>query len=126
MTDRLDAGDRRFLLICLLVTGASLWIGIRYFYPAFPEASIDFRGTRESSAPIAVRFLEAQGVTLAGYRHAARFQYDEDAKVFLERELGLERANAVMARELKLWRWGHRWYRPLEREEVQVEVAPSG
>ena len=56
----------------------------------------------------------------------ARFQFDEDAKVFLERELGLERANAIMGREVKLWRWGHRWYRPLEREEVTVEVTPRG
>jgi membrane protease YdiL (CAAX protease family) len=126
MPERLEAGDRRFLLVCLLVTGASLWIGIRYFYRAFPEASIDFRVTRDSSTPIAERFLEAQGIALSGYRHAARFQYDDDAKVFLERELGLERANASMARELKIWRWGHRWYRPLEREEVQVEVTPSG
>jgi membrane protease YdiL (CAAX protease family) len=126
MTDTLRPRDYRFIAICALISGASLWIGVRYFYRAFPEASIDFQVTRESSQPIAERFLASHEIPISGYRHAARFQFDEETKVFLERELGLERANAIMGREVKLWRWGHRWYRPLEREEVTVEVTPRG
>ena len=118
--------DYRFILFCLLVCALSLIIGIRYFYRAFPEASIDFQFTRESSQPVAESFLAAQGLSTGGYRHAAVFAYDGTAKVFLERELGAEAANAVLGTEVRLWRWGHRWYQPSQKEEFRVEVTPRG
>ncbi len=126
MDDRLNIRDYRFILICLAVCAVCLWIGFRYFYRAFPEASIDFQYTKDSSLPVAEGFLAAQGITTRDYRHASVFRYDDEAKVFLERELGLQKANALMGRDLKLWRWGHRWFRPLQKEEVRVEVTTRG
>jgi membrane protease YdiL (CAAX protease family) len=126
MDDRLQPRDYRFILICAVVCAASLWIGIRYFYRAFPEASIEFQFTKDTSLPVAERFLAAQGISVRDYRHASAFRYDDEAKVFLERELGLEKANALMGRELKLWRWGHRWFKPLQKEEVRVEITTRG
>ena len=126
MDDRLHARDYRFVLICLAVCALSLWIGIRYFYRAFPEASIEFRVTKDTSLPIAERFLAAQGISRRDYRHAAAFRYDDETKVFLERELGLEKANALIGKNLKLWRWAHRWYRPLQKEEIRAEVTTRG
>ena len=120
------SADFRFVLLCVGVSAASLWFALRYFHRTFPEASIDFEVTRVSSRPVAERFLAAQGISTARYRHAARFQYDEDAKVFLERELGLDRLNAGAARDVRLWRWGHRWSRPRDAEEVRAEVTPRG
>ncbi len=126
MDDRLHARDYRFVLICFAVCAASLWVGVHYFYRAFPEASIDFQVTKDASLPIAERFLAAQGISTGTYRHAAVFRYDDETKVFLERELGLERANALMGRDLKLWRWGHRWFKPLQKEEIRAEVTTRG
>lgn len=126
MDDRLNARDYRFILICVTVCAFCLWIGIRYFYRAFPEASIEFQVTRESSLPIAERFLAAQSLSTGDCRHAAIFTYDDNAKVFLERELGLEKANDILRRDLKLWRWSHRWFRPLQKEEFRVEVTTRG
>ena len=126
MPDTLRAKDYRLILLCLLVSAASLVVGIRYFYRAFPEASIQFNVDRDSSEPPAQKFLAAQGIPLEGYRHASAFVYDDEAKVFLERKLGLKRANVVMAGEIKLWRWGHRWFRPLQKEEIRVEVTTRG
>jgi membrane protease YdiL (CAAX protease family) len=126
MDERLQPRDYRLILICAAVCALGLWIGIKYFYRAFPEASIEFQFTKDTSLPVAERFLAAQGISTRDYRHASAFRYDDEAKVFLERELGLEKANALMGRELKLWRWGHRWFKPLQKEEVRVEITTRG
>ena len=99
---------------------------MRNFYRAFPEASIDFKVSRDDARNIADRFLSDQGYRLEGYRQAAQFTYDEQAKTFLEREVGLERANRIMGTRVRLWRWAYRWFRPLQKEEYNVEITPRG
>src|SRR5579884_3651216 len=90
--ERLAARDYRFIVVCLALLAGTAWFTSRNFYRAFPEASIDFRVNRDQSGDIASRFLGAQHLATGGYRHASRFSYDDDAKTFLERELGLEKA----------------------------------
>jgi membrane protease YdiL (CAAX protease family) len=126
MEERLDRRDRRLLLGCLLVIALSLAVGIPNFYRAFPEASIDFAITRDQAREKAVAFLEARGLPAAGYRHSAAFKYDALAKTFLERELGLAEATALIGRPVRLWRWSNRWTRELEKEELQVELTTTG
>ncbi|HZT33822.1 MAG TPA: CPBP family intramembrane glutamic endopeptidase [Bryobacteraceae bacterium] len=126
MRSRLDGKDLRFLSLCFLVLLATVWFSARFFYRAFPEASIDFRVTREEAGRLAGAFLRSRGLNPAGYREAARFRYDDDAKTFLERELGLERANRIMGARVRLWQWSRRWFRPLEKEEFRVDVTPRG
>ncbi len=118
--------DARFVLICLLICAVSLFIGASWFYRAFPEASIDFKVDRLSSQPLAEKFLASQGMDTAGYLHASSFQYDNASKVFLERELGLKQANLLMGKDVKLWRWGHRWFKPKQKEEFRAEITTSG
>ncbi len=147
--EKLTKRDSRLIWICVAASVLSLWITIGLFFQVFPEASIEFNVNRESSLKIARDFLfklnsqsrQPQGNTvsheshslgnvspldLSGYRHAAIFDYDEIAKIYLERELGLERANQVLGREVRLWRWKHRWFRSLEKEEFQVDVSTRG
>ncbi len=144
--EKLNSRDFRLIGVCVLVAILSLWITTKFFFRVFPEASIQFRVNRESSLPIAKDFLNGLGqkrgdlaaasldrtsvstspAGLEGYQHVAIFDYDENAKTFLERELGLEKANGIMGREVKLWRWRHRWFRPLQKEEFQVDISPRG
>jgi len=126
MRERLSRADLRFLAICFGLLVVTIWFSAHYFYRAFPEASIDFRVTRAEARELARRFLAGRGYSLAGHREASQFQYDETAKTFLERELGLERANAIMGTRVRLWRWAQRWFRPLEREEYRAEITPRG
>jgi membrane protease YdiL (CAAX protease family) len=126
MAEALRSKDYRLIVICLFVCAASLFIGIRYFYRAFPEASIDFRLNKESSKPLADQFLVSRGIKVDDYRHASAFRYNDHAKVYLERELGLERSNILMGGKIKLWRWGHRWFKPMQKEEVHIEITPQG
>ncbi|MGC9949671.1 MAG: CPBP family intramembrane glutamic endopeptidase [Bryobacteraceae bacterium] len=126
MPERLRRADFRFLAVCFLLLAGAVWFSARYFYRAFPEASIDFRVTRDQARAQAERFLASQDFHINGYRQASRFSYDDDAKTFLERELGLDRANGIMGSHVRLWRWSWRWFRPLQKEEFRVDVTPAG
>ncbi len=126
MPEKLRADDFRFIFMCLIAAGMALIFSIKYFHAAFPEASLNIDVRREESRPIAEQFLSARGYTVNGYRHSAVFDYDEQAKVFLEKEMGLERAQRVLGSTIKLWRWSHRWFRPLQKEEFRVDVTPQG
>lgn len=126
MRERLTAADSRFLLICVLLFGATVWFAVTHFYQAFPEASIDFVVTRPQALQTAQDFLASQGYRTDGYREASRFSFDDNAKTFLERELGLEKANQLMGSHIRLWRWSYRWFRPLQKEEFQAEVTTRG
>jgi membrane protease YdiL (CAAX protease family) len=126
MQDRLRSSDYRFIAICLALLGASTWFSVRNFYRAFPEASIDFRVNRSDAQTLAARFLERRNYAVGGYRQASRFDFDDQAKTFLEREAGLERANRIMGSRVRLWRWSYRWFRPLQKEEYRVDITPAG
>src|SRR3989442_2577270 len=53
MPIRLTHREFRIIAAGVLVASVSLGIGVKYFWRAFPEAAIDFRLTREQSAPVA-------------------------------------------------------------------------
>ncbi|HUP02963.1 MAG TPA: CPBP family intramembrane glutamic endopeptidase, partial [Bryobacteraceae bacterium] len=124
--ERLRGSDYRFIAICLAMLAGTVWYSARNFHRAFPEASIDFRVSREQAQTLALKFLAGQGADTSGYRLASRFSYDDDAKTFLEREAGLERANQMMGSQVRLWRWAYRWFRPGQKEEYRVEITPTG
>ena len=118
--------DRRLLLLCALLSAISLAVGVWLYPRANPEASIRFEVDRSQSEANALELLQELGRDTDDHRHAAIFTYDRDAKVFLERTLGLETTNRLLGEDLPLWRWSHRWFRPLEAEEFKVEVAIDG
>jgi membrane protease YdiL (CAAX protease family) len=126
MKERLQAPDYRFIAVCLALLAGSIWFSAGNFYRAFPEASIDFRVNRGDAQALAQNFLRSQGYSLGAYRVASRFEWDDTAKTFLEREAGLEQANQIMRTRVRLWRWSFRWFRPQEREEFRADITPGG
>ena len=126
MPIKLTAPQYRTIAIALAVAAVSLGISLKYFRQTFPEASLDLRVNRADSEPIARQFLADRGWQLGSYRHTAIFTYDEETKLYLERTQGLERMNQLTAGPVHLWRWSHRWFRPQQREEFGVNVAPTG
>ena len=123
---RLTRRDWTLIAICLAIALACVAIVGRYFQAAFPEASIDFEVDRNSSRAIAETLLAAQRVDVRGMKHAVRFDSDSQARIFLERTLGLERAQRILRDDVRVWSWHHRWFQPLVEEELSVDVAPSG
>jgi len=120
---RLTKSDWLFIAVCIAIAAVSVFVILNWFTRVFPEASIDFRYDRDSSQKIAEPLVAAQA---RGMKHTAVFDGDDQAKIFLERTLGLPRATPVMRRQVRLWWWHHRWFRPLQEEEFAVDVAPTG
>jgi membrane protease YdiL (CAAX protease family) len=126
MQVKLGVRERKVIVIAIAVSAVSLAIGIRYFSRAFPEASLTLRVGRADSLPIAQKFLSSHDFNTSGYRHAAIFTYDDDAKTYLERTQGLATMNRLTSGPIHLWRWSHRWFKPQQKEEFRVDVSTEG
>ncbi len=125
-SDRLTGSDKRALLLWVLVGIAGVWFAHHYFFRAFPEASVDFRVSRGEALKRAQGFIGGIGENIGGYRSSIVFDVDENAKTYLERELGLQQANQLMSSQLNIWYWDVRFFRPQQEEEFDVRVSPSG
>ena len=124
--DRLESRDWRALLGWILVGILGLIVAFRFFFVAFPEASLDLRISRDEALGRARAFLAEQGYRLEGYQSSIVFSVDDNAKTYLERELGLEEANRLMASEVNVWHWSARFFRSQQQEEFRIEVDPGG
>jgi membrane protease YdiL (CAAX protease family) len=126
MLERLTSHDKRLIVLAILVSVASVAYIRHNFFAAFPEASIDLRHSKEEITGMANRFLRERGLSTAGYRQLTLFDPDEEARTYLEREVGVEQANRLMQSDVAVWRWRARWFRPPEQEEMTVYVSPTG
>lgn len=124
--EKFNRKDIRLIIIAVLVAAISVVIAWFYFDDAFPEANIHFDVDRSASEVVALHFLQSQGFSITPYRHASIFDYDNQAKIYLERELGLKKANELMSGPIKIWHWSHRWFRSKQTEEYDVNVTPQG
>ena len=124
--EKLNPRDRRFLLACVAVMVVGAALTALLFKRAFPEASIEFRVNRSQARVAGEKFLQGLGRDVSGKKFAGRFDVEDDAKVYLERELGLERAGRHYGTDAKVWRWKMRWFRSGVKEEERAEITPRG
>lgn len=68
----------------------------------------------------------APGPKLPAALKSITFSYDDDAKSFLEYELGVRKANELMTKEIPVWYWRVRMARELQQEELRVWINPEG
>jgi membrane protease YdiL (CAAX protease family) len=123
---RLTGSDKRVLLLWIICGTLGLVFAQRYFFRAFPEASVDFKISRKQAQDRARTFVQSLGENVDGYQSTITFQVDDDAKTYLERGLGLQEANRLMASELNIWFWEVRFFKPQQEEEYKVRVSPAG
>jgi hypothetical protein len=124
--EKLTGSDKRALLLWILVGIVGGVFAQKYYFRAFPEASVDFKVSRTEAQTRARQFVEGLGTNLKGYESTIVFDVDDNAKTYLERELGLQHANQLMASELNIWFWDVRFFRPQQEEEFLVRVSPAG
>src|SRR3974390_1327698 len=98
--EKLGARDARDLLVWILAGAIGAGVAYKYFFRAFPEASVEFKVPRGEALAKARQFAAAQGARLDGYDSTIVFDLDETAKTYLEREVGLDRANRMMREDL--------------------------
>jgi len=124
--ERLGANDKKVLLIWILAGLVGAGVAYKYFFQAFPEASVEFKVPRAAALEQARQFAIAQGAHLDGYQSSIIFQVDDTAKTYLEREVALQQANQTMRNDIHIWYWQTRYFRPLQKEEFDVRVDPAG
>ncbi len=134
---RLTSGDLRTLLLWLLAGIIGAGVGYRYFFAAFPEAALDLKVPRVEAEEAAREFVRVQVAPWAAdhplddYYRSIVFRVEDSSeeggpKTYLERELGLEEANRLMAGDVVTWFWDVRYFRPSQQEEFRVRVSPAG
>ena len=123
---RLTESEKRALILWVICGVLGLVFAQRYFFRAFPEASVDFKVSRTEAQQRARDFVQGLGENLESYQSTITFQVDDDAKTYLERELGLQEANRLMSSELNIWFWDVRFFKSQQEEEYRVRVNPAG
>ncbi len=124
--DRLTSSDKRALLLWVLLGIVGVVFAQKYFFQAFPEASVDFKVSRAEALTRAQKFVGSLGEDVSRYQSAIVFDVDDNAKTYLEREVGLQQANHLMSSELNIWYWNVRFFRTQQEEEFYVRVSPAG
>ena len=122
----LSGRDKRALVLWVLAGIVGWWYAQRHFFEAFPEASVNFRVTREEALIRAKTFVGSLGQDVNGYRSVIVFGVDDNAKTYLERQVGLKEANRLMSSEVHVWSWNVRFFKPQQEEEYRVGVSPEG
>jgi len=102
---RLTGSDKRSLLFWIALGILGIVFAQKFYFRAFPEASVNFKVTRQEALNRAKSFVASLGENVSGYQSTAVFSVDDQAKVYLERELGLQQANNLMSGTLNIWYW---------------------
>ncbi len=123
---RLTGSDKRALLLWVAAGILGIVFAQKYFFRAFPEASVNFQVSREEALARAQKFVTGLGENVSGYRSAVAFDVDDEAKTYLERELDLRQANQIMSSDVHVWYWEVRFFKPQQEEEFRVRVSPAG
>jgi membrane protease YdiL (CAAX protease family) len=123
---RLSGRDKRALVLWVLAGIIGAWFAHHYYFRAFPEASVDFKVSRDEALKRAQDFMAQMGQNISGYQSSIVFDVDENAKTYLERQIGLQKANQLMASQLDIWYWDVRFFKPQQEEEFLVRISPAG
>src|SRR6266849_4561655 len=107
--DRLTGSDKRALLLWVLAGIIGIVFAQKYFFRAFPEASVNFQVSREEALARAQKFVSGLGENVSGYRSAVAFDVDDEAKTYLERELALRLALQLILSDVNVSYWDSRF-----------------
>ena len=125
--ERKDALSSAFLLLIMFVLGI---IGLGIFrwkeQAVFPSASIDLRIPKEEILRQAEELAKKLGYQKEKVIKSISFGYDEEAKTFLEYELGNSAANNLMRETVPIFYWNCRFRKELDQEKVDVDLSPTG
>ncbi len=117
---------RRPLVLWGLAGLVGLLAYVATYERAHPEAALRLEIGRHEALTLAQDWLEEQGHSVDGYRHAVTFSTRYQTKQFLEKELGPAEANRMMSDEVPVWFWRVRYFVPEQEEEFHVGVSTVG
>ncbi len=117
----------RHYLWCLALLGI---VGFFYYQnkstEVFPSASIDIRLSKKEISDLAHNWAAKLNYKEVKPIESTVFAYDDDAKTFLEYELGASEANGLMKETIPIWYWSTRLCQQLKQEQFTVWTRPDG
>jgi len=103
-----------------------LIIYLRFDSRVFPSASLDLKLPRKEIAEIARNWAGEMNYRQDHVISSTDFAPNNDAKTFLEYELGAAKANDLMKDKLPIWSWHSRFCKQYEFEEFETWISPTG
>lgn len=127
MTRNIFANRDKLTIAAFLLAGlVGLLVYLHFYDEAFPTASLNMKINRGDALRIGESYLRSMGHDLSGYRSVVSFDYDNSAKEYLERNLGLRKANPLMNKKVDVWYWHIRWFKPLQEEHFCAWIDLAG
>jgi hypothetical protein len=114
---------------CLLLAGLiGFIIYVKKNEDVFPSASIDLKLGKQQIQTLADQWKSGSSYKpkSAEVKESTTFTFDDDAKTFLEYELGTTEANNLMRSQIPVWYWSTRCCEPLQQEEFSCWLGPKG
>jgi hypothetical protein len=123
-----DSSRRSALPLLALATAALVALAVWLFPQAMPNIALEQTLTSETAVSRARAFAASHGLPVAETRSAVRFSHDDDVQVFLELEAGgkAQVNREVRGRDVALFSWDVRFFRPGDPREVRVTLGTDG
>jgi hypothetical protein len=121
--------EQKPLLLLLFLGTIGCFFYLYQSEKVFPSASIDLKVPQSQILLLANTWKDKchyDEPEKSGVIHSTIFAFDDDAKTFLEYELGQSAANALMRDEIPIWYWSTRYCKPLKQEEFTCWLNPEG
>jgi hypothetical protein len=93
---------------------------------AFPSASLDLKLPRRQMTELSKDWAKELKYEKDHIIDSTEFSPNNQAKTFLEYELGGEKANELMKEKLPVWSWHTRFCRQYDFEEFETWISPQG
>ena len=108
-----------WLILGVGVLGAVAFFGL--YNRVLPEASVDLKLSKAQAVERTKKLFRKPG-----YKVAATFSADDSASVYLQKTVGVERANRLAKDTVPVWFWRVRLFKPLTKEEFVARWSPLG
>ena len=120
--------DRKRWLVGGLCALAGLTLMIGFHVERFGSRTLKLEVTRSQAVGVAEAFCKELGLEVSDYRRSVQFRSGVGSSRYthLIRNAGVARADSLMAENTTPWYWHVRWFKPMEKEEIQVRVDAGG
>jgi membrane protease YdiL (CAAX protease family) len=122
----LSAGAKTRWPALLLAAIAGLLAFLLLRDVAFPTASLNFAMDRGMAQGEGRAFWAARAIELKDYWSTVTFTLDYSAKDYIDQKAGLATLDRLAQREISVWRWEVRFFKPLQKEEFSVTFDVNG
>ena len=96
-----------------------------FYERVFPAASVNVNINRQEAYNQSEFFLLSNNFEINSFRKTILFGSDNTASVYLQKKLGIEKANELVLTGLPIWSWRVRYFKELDKEEYRAGIDPS-